>query len=363
MMSLAEKLAPESIKKLIPYQSARRIGGAGRLWLNANELEDPLLYKEHQSPLHRYPDFLPHDIAAAYQAYCSTTQPTLAVRGADEAIDLLIRTFCQPGKDSIAICSPTYAMYEFCAESLAIDVIDCPLVLPNFDLDVDSVVQAAEKANLVFLCSPNNPTGQLLSYDKIVEVLEQTQHSAIVVVDEAYIEFELDQSVVGLIDRYPNLVVVRTLSKAFGLAAVRCGFIIAQQSVMDFVYKLIPPYPMPDSSAEIVLQALSAEGLDKVAAHTRTLIESRQRFIERIQDLDWIEKIYPSATNFVLIRTKPEINLFEYLREQGIVTRNQTHEPSLHNCVRITIGSEKSMQEVAETICHLQQNQSTDTIN
>lgn len=109
---------------------------------------------------------------------------------------------------------------------------------------------------------------------------------------------------------------------------------------------------MPDSSAEIVLQALSAEGLEKVAAHTHTLIESRQRFIARIEGLDWIETIYPSATNFVLIRTKPDMNLFEYLREQGIVTRNQTHEPSLQNCVRITIGSEKSMQEVAETICN-----------
>ncbi|WP_038173528.1 MULTISPECIES: histidinol-phosphate transaminase [Vibrio] len=351
-MSLAEKLAPENIKKLIPYQSARRIGGSGRLWLNANELETPIQYQARQTPLHRYPDFLPYEIAKAYQAYCHCEQPTLAVRGADEAIDLLVRTFCQPGKDSIAICSPTYAMYEFCAESLAIDVIDCPLLAPDFELDVDQVVAAAQQANLIFLCSPNNPTGQLLNRDKIISVLEQTQNSALVVVDEAYIEFELEQSVVDLVAHYPNLVVIRTLSKAFGLAAVRCGFVIAQSSVMDFVAKLIPPYPMPDSSAEIVLQALSPQGIDKVTQHTHELVATRQQFIEQIQHLDWIETIYPSATNFVLIRTQCEVDLFEFLLEQGIVTRNQAHEPSLKHCVRITIGSKNSMRDVAETICN-----------
>ncbi|KJY84466.1 histidinol-phosphate aminotransferase [Vibrio galatheae] len=352
MASLAEKLAPESIKKLIPYQSARRIGGSGRLWLNANELEHPMFFADHQSALHRYPDFLPHDIAAAYQAYCDTTQPTIAVRGADEAIDLLVRTFCQPGVDSIAICTPTYAMYEFCAESLSVNVIKCPLLAPDFSLDVDSVVAAARQANIVFLCSPNNPTGQLLKKENIVSVLEQTQDHSLVVVDEAYIEFELAESVVDLIDQYPNLVVIRTLSKAFGLAAVRCGFIIAATSVMEYVAKLVPPYPMPDSSAEIVLKALTAEGLAQVAANTQSLIRTRDAFIERLSTIDWIDTIYPSSTNFVLIRTQPGIELFEYLVKHGIVTRNQSHEPSLKHCVRITIGSEKSMQEVSEIICN-----------
>ena len=363
MTSIAEKLAPESIKKLIPYQSARRIGGSGRLWLNANELEHPLHFSEHQSDLHRYPDFLPHDIAAAYQSYCGTAQPTIAVRGADEAIDLLIRTFCQPGKDQIAQCSPTYAMYEFCAESLSINTIDCPLLAPDFSLDVDSIIEAADKANLVFLCSPNNPTGQLLPKDKIQTILEQTQDKALIVVDEAYIEFELGQSVVDLIDQYPNLIVIRTLSKAFGLAAVRCGFIVASEPVMEFVLKLVPPYPMPDSSAEIVLNALSQEGLSKVTASTEHLIQTRNQFVQRIKSLDWIETIYPSSTNFVLIKTKPEINLFNYLAQHGVVTRNQSHEPSLKDCVRITIGSEESMNEVAEIICNFSYPLRTSTQN
>lgn len=351
MDSLADKLAPESIKKLIPYQSARRIGGHGRVWLNANELETPIFFDEQQSDYSRYPDYLPHDIARAYQAYCHTDQDVMAVRGADEAIDLLVRTFCQPGKDKIAICSPTYAMYEFCAESFAVDTIDVPLMGNAFALDVEGITRAAPKVNLIFLCSPNNPTGQLLARQDIITVLENTVNDAIVVVDEAYIEFELGESVVDLIDHYPHLVVIRTLSKAFGLAAVRCGFIIAQPAVMDYVKKLVPPYPMPDSTAEIVLKALSNEGLKKVAAATQRLIETKQRFIARIASLNWIETLYPSATNFVLIRTKPGVDLFQYLAEHGVVTRNQAHEPSLKHCVRITIGSEQSMDEVAELMC------------
>ncbi|MER2496745.1 histidinol-phosphate transaminase [Vibrio neptunius] len=352
MTSLADKIAPDNIKKLIPYQSARRIGGSGRLWLNANELEQPLHFSDQQNAYHRYPDFLPQDIAYAYQDYCHTQQPVLAVRGADEAIDLLVRTFCQPGKSRIAICSPTYAMYEFCADSLAVETIDAPLLTPNFALDVDGVVKAAESANLVFLCSPNNPTGQLLNRQDIMSVLEQTQDQALIVVDEAYIDFELEESVISLIDRYPHLVVIRTLSKAFGLAAVRCGFIIADTSVMDYLYKMVPPYPMPDSSAEIVLNALSPEGLAKVTQSTQKLISTKRWFVDQIQSLGWIEQIYPSSTNFVLIRTRPDIELFNYLLNAGIVTRNQSHEPSLNHCVRITIGSQESMQEVATIMSH-----------
>ncbi|WGY45728.1 histidinol-phosphate transaminase [Vibrio sp. ABG19] len=350
MSSIASTLAPEAIKKLIPYQSARRIGGAGRVWLNANELEHAVQYGESSQNFNRYPDFLPHDIARAYQDYCQVTSPVVAVRGADEAIDLLIRTFCQPGKDKIVVCSPTYAMYEFCADALAIETLHVPLVGDAFELDTQGVIAAAKQANLVFLCSPNNPTGNPLSQPAIIEILEGTQQDALVVVDEAYIEFEIDQSVAALIARYPNLVVIRTLSKAFGLAAVRCGFIIADESVMEYVAKLIPPYPMPDSSATIVLDALSEQGLHKMRTVTNQLIETRDWFISQLGQYDFIEKIYPSATNFVLLRTRAGETLFAYLLKQGIVTRNQSHDPALRDCVRITVGSQHSMQEVVAAL-------------
>ena len=352
---------PESVKKLIPYQSARRIGGNGRIWLNANELEAPLSFDSNEiannsekANYNRYPDFLPHDIATAYKNYCETDAETVAVRGADEAIDLLIRAFCQPGKDKILISSPTYAMYEFCADALAIETIDVPLKA-DFNLNVSEIIAQAKSTNIVFLCSPNNPTGNAIPRADLLEVLEGTKKSALVVVDEAYIEFELSSSVVDLIADYPNLVVIRTLSKAFGLAAVRCGFILSSVEIMSYVAKLIPPYPMPDCSAEIVLKALSEEGLKLMKAKTAELINTRNEFAQTLSQFDFIEEVYPSATNFVLLRVNENHDIFNVLLSDGIVTRNQHHEPALRHCVRISIGSEQSMKEVIMSLTQYSQ--------
>ena len=351
MTSFIDNLVPQAVKKLIPYQSARRIGGDGRVWLNANELESSLFEGE---PSHnRYPDFLPQDIAKAYQAYCGTDAETVAVRGADEAIDLLIRTFCKPASDNILICSPTYAMYEFCADALAIETLDSPLQ-EDFNLNVADIVQKSELVNLVFLCSPNNPTGNVIPKVDLIEVLEGTVGKSLVVVDEAYIEFEPHTSAVSLIERYPHLVVIRTLSKAFGLAAVRCGFILASPNVMQYVSKLIPPYPMPDCSSQIVLEALSDERVAVMKEATVKLVEIRNQFAVALTQFDFIEYVYPSSTNFILLRQKSGHELFSVLSKDGIVTRNQNHEPALRNCVRITIGSPESMAEVIVSLTSYQ---------
>ncbi|PMM39542.1 histidinol-phosphate transaminase [Vibrio splendidus] len=351
MTSFIDNLVPQAVKKLIPYQSARRIGGDGRVWLNANELESSLFEGE---PSHnRYPDFLPQDIAKAYQAYCGTDAETVAVRGADEAIDLLIRTFCKPASDNILICSPTYAMYEFCADALAIETLDSPLQ-EDFNLNVADIVQKSELVNLVFLCSPNNPTGNVIPKADLIEVLEGTVGKSLVVVDEAYIEFEPHTSAVSLIERYPHLVVIRTLSKAFGLAAVRCGFILASSNVMQYVSKLIPPYPMPDCSSQIVLETLSDERVAVMKEATAKLVEIRNQFAVALTQFDFIEYVYPSSTNFILLRQKSGHELFSVLTKDGIVTRNQNHEPALRNCVRITIGSPESMAEVIASLASYQ---------
>lgn len=335
----------------MPYQSARRIGGDGCVWLNANELESALFQGEASH--NRYPDFLPQDIAKAYQAYCGTDTATVAVRGADEAIDLLIRTFCKPAQDNILICSPTYAMYEFCADALAIETLDSPLQ-EDFSLDVADIVNKAELANIVFLCSPNNPTGNVIPKSDLIQVLEGTQGKSLVVVDEAYIEFEPQTSAVSLIERYPHLVVIRTLSKAFGLAAVRCGFILASQNVMQYVAKLIPPYPMPDCSSQIVLDALSDERVSVMQDATQKLVELRNWFACELTQFDFVESVYSSSTNFILLRQKPGHQLFDVLAKDGIVTRNQNHEPALRNCVRISIGSQESMLEVIASLSSYQ---------
>ncbi|WP_333912897.1 histidinol-phosphate transaminase [Vibrio coralliirubri] len=351
MTSFIDSLVPQAVKKLIPYQSARRIGGDGRVWLNANELESSLFQEEASH--NRYPDFLPQDIAKAYQDYCGTDAATVAVRGADEAIDLLIRTFCKPASDNILICSPTYAMYEFCADALAINTLDSPLQ-EDFCLNVADIVNKAELANIVFLCSPNNPTGNVIPKSDLIQVLEGTIGKSLVVVDEAYIEFEPQTSAVSLIERYPHLVVIRTLSKAFGLAAVRCGFILASQNVMQYVAKLIPPYPMPDCSSKIVLDALSNERVSVMQDATQKLVELRNWFACELTQFDFIESVYPSSTNFILLRQKAGHQVFNVLAKDGIVTRNQNHEPALRNCVRISIGSQESMLEVITSLTRYQ---------
>ncbi|CDU03408.1 Histidinol-phosphate aminotransferase [Vibrio coralliirubri] len=351
MTSFIDTLVPQAVKKLIPYQSARRIGGDGRVWLNANELESSLFQEEASH--NRYPDFLPQDIAKAYQVYCGTDAATVAVRGADEAIDLLIRTFCKPASDNILICSPTYAMYEFCADALAINTLDSPLQ-EDFCLNVADIVNKAELANIVFLCSPNNPTGNVIPKSDLIQVLEGTIGKSLVVVDEAYIEFEPQTSAVSLIERYPHLVVIRTLSKAFGLAAVRCGFILASQNVMQYVAKLIPPYPMPDCSSKIVLDALSNERVSVMQDATQKLVELRNWFACELTQFDFIESVYPSSTNFILLRQKAGHQVFSVLAKDGIVTRNQNHEPALRNCVRISIGSQESMLEVITSLTRYQ---------
>ncbi len=266
--SFISELVPDAIKQLVPYQSARRIGGNGRIWLNANELETGIDYQGISEHYHRYPDFLPQDVAKAYQHYCRSDIPTVAVRGADEAIDLLLRTFCQPGADSIVVCPPTYGMYQFCAQAMTLTTLEVALTGNDFQLDVAGVIKAAQQAKMILLCSPNNPTGNHLNHADLRAILDATREQTLVVIDEAYIDFDLQQSIAHWISDYPHLIVIRTLSKAFGLAAVRCGFIIASDEVMHYVMRLIAPYPLPDCSADIVLTALSDTGIQQVTERT-----------------------------------------------------------------------------------------------
>ena len=358
MQSLASKLVPSAVQKLIPYQSARRLGGNGHLWLNANELETCNQYGDlsqgSNDHYNRYPDFLPHDTAQAYLNYCQQQSGKLdceivAVRGADEAIDLLIRTFCSPGNDQIIICPPTYGMYEFCADSFSVKTCKVPL-LADFQLDVENIKQQLPSSTLLFLCSPNNPTGNSINETDIIDLLEASKNSTLVVIDEAYIEFSKHSSALHLMHKYPHLIVIRTLSKAFGLAAIRCGFLLADTSVMSYINRLIAPYPIADPTAEIALKALSQNGLHLMQQQTSQLIQVREWFKSQLMLLDSVQHVFGSETNFVLIRFSHNVNSYQYLIEQGIVTRNQIHEPALSNCIRITIGSKESMLETLNAL-------------
>lgn len=353
-MGLADKLASPQIKELEVYQSARRIGGAGNVYLNANESPFPAYKMPTDESWQRYPDFLPDQVARDYARYAGVSSAsTLTVRGADEAIDLLIRCFCQPQKDSIRINSPTYAMYEFIAKAHQVAVIDIPLN-DNFSLDMDQKLANKNKSKLIFLCHPNNPTGNLLKVKDVLSLAESHKDDALIIVDEAYIEFCPDCSLVGKIENYPNLVVLRTLSKAFAMAAVRIGFVIADESVIELIAKLIAPYPIPDPCARIALNALSDEGIAFMLEQRDRIISIKAKYQEKLADLVSVKRVYPSVVNFLLTEFEDSQTIFAELKKNGIILRDQNHIPNLANHLRITIGEETEMERLISCLSQLE---------
>ncbi|MDA8621985.1 histidinol-phosphate transaminase [Psychrosphaera sp.] len=364
--TLVDRLIRPELKELKPYESARRLfsmsgsNDTNTVWLNANEnpyspnvSADPSLYN-------RYPDFQPEPLINAYSQYAAVKpEQVLATRGADEGIELLIRTFCSPGQN-IIICPPTYGMYAISAETANVNVTKVPL-LPSFQLDVKSILNQVDNAQIVFICSPNNPTGDVINRSDLVSVLEATKGKSIVVADEAYIEFSSVDTVTELLNSYPNLVVLRTLSKAFALAGLRCGFTLASEAIINAMKKVIAPYPIPAPVAQMATQALSEDGLLWMRRCVNELNNRRDVFIEKAKTWRFASDVYPSKTNFVLMKlsetalVKSENGLSEVLdankvmtlfTEQQILLRNQSKQLMLNNTIRVTIGSEEEMAAV-----------------
>lgn len=341
--SLAKKLVAPQLADLEPYQSARRIGGQGQVYLNANELPFTPFGMSTGESWQRYPDFLPQELAKHYADYLKIdSSKVVAVRGADEGIDLLIRTYCQPGIDAIRIQTPTYSMYEFVANAHQVAVESIPLTA-DYGLAMAANLKPQQNLKIIFICNPNNPTGNLLSAADILSLADQHKENALVVVDEAYSEFCPDQSLVSEIANHPNLVILRTLSKAFGLAAIRLGFIVADESILEYVSTLIAPYPIPDPSARIGIDALSVDGLKFMTKQRDTTLVLKKKYMEAMAALPMVENIYPSYANFFLVRFQGSVKVFEWLRQHGIILRDQNRVDTLENHLRISIGSEQEM--------------------
>jgi histidinol-phosphate aminotransferase len=341
--SLAKKLVAPQLADLEPYQSARRIGGKGQVYLNANELP----FTPYAMPIgeswQRYPDFLPQELAKYYADYLKIDDSkVVAVRGADEGIDLLIRTFCQPGIDAIRIQTPTYSMYEFVANAHHVAVESIPLTT-EFSLEMEANLKPQQNLKIIFICNPNNPTGNLLSGNDILSIAKQHKEDALIVVDEAYSEFCPDQSLVSEIAKHPNLVILRTLSKAFGLAAIRLGFIVADKPILEYVRTLIAPYPIPDPSARIGIEALSVDGLKFMAAQRDTSLTLKKKYMEIMAVLPMVENVYASHANFFLVRFQDSKKVFDWLGQHGIILRDQNRVNGLKNHLRISIGAEQEM--------------------
>ncbi|HDZ9388882.1 TPA: histidinol-phosphate transaminase [Vibrio cholerae] len=340
-----EKLARQQIQALTPYLSARRIGGSGDVWLNANESPFNNEYKTDFARLNRYSDCQPKAMIQAYANYAGVQpEQVLTSRGADEGIELLIRAFCEPNQDAILFSPPTYGMYAISAETFGVERKKVPLTA-DWQLDLPSIEANLDRVKLVFVCSPNNPTGNLVKRADIIKLLEMTQDRAIVVMDEAYIDFCPEASTVDLLAQYPNLAILRTLSKAFALAGLRCGFTLANAELINVLLKVIAPYPVPVPVAEIAVQALSPAGLARAKYQVLDLGANRAYLQVGLSMVPGVQ-VFEGWGNYLLVKFPDGDALFKAAWEHGIILRNSPIE----NCVRISVGNREECEKTVAFI-------------
>lgn len=343
-------LSRPNVQVLTPYQSARKLGGNGTIWLNANEYPTSPSFQLSGKDLNRYPEPQPQAVVQAYADYAGVSaENVLVTRGGDEGIDLLIRAFCEPNQDVILFCPPTYGMYAVSAETAGVACKTVPLTA-NFQLNLAEIKNQLDGVKVVFVCSPNNPTGNLLKRSDLLELLQITTGKAIVVVDEAYIEFCPEATFANELKNYPHLAIIRTLSKAFALAGLRCGFVLANPELIQILSKVIAPYPIPVPSADIAEQALQAENIALVQTRTQEILANRQALADSLAALPQVEKVYDSEANYLLIKCQDGERVFKALWEQGIILRDQNKALNLQNCIRITVGTEGENLSVINAI-------------
>ncbi|SCC62324.1 histidinol-phosphate transaminase [Kosakonia oryziphila] len=345
-----EELARKNVRKLTPYQSARRLGGKGDVWLNANEFPTAVQYELTQQTLNRYPECQPKAVIENYAQYAGVKpEQVLVSRGADEGIELLIRAFCEPGQDAVLFCPPTYGMYSVSAETLGVEYRTVQ-TLTDWQLDLPAIADKLDGVKVVYVCSPNNPTGQIIKPQDMRVLLEMTRGKALVVADEAYIEFCPQATLVGWLAEYPHLVVLRTLSKAFALAGLRCGFTLANEEVIALLLKVIAPYPLSTPVADIAAQALNPLGIVAMRERVAQILAERQYLVSALKDIPCVEQVFDSETNYILVRLTASSTVFKSLWDQGIILRDQNKQPSLSGCLRITIGTREESQRVIDAL-------------
>lgn len=330
-----EALIRPNIRKLKPYRSARQDHLTGIL-LDANENAFGSAVTLDGVPLNRYPDPLQHALRSKLaRLHGVQTENLFAGVGSDEVIDLLIRIFCEPQQDSVLILEPTYGMYRVAADVNNVTVNSC-LLTDDFQIDLDAVKRRIDNnTKIVFCCSPNNPTGNLLRREDILDLCAAT--SSIVIVDEAYIDFAQAESLVADIGGYPNLVVLQTLSKAWGLAAIRLGYAIADPKIVAYLMKVKAPYNINILTSTEAMKALDRP--DHVRKSVASTVAERERLITELIRFSFVKKIFPSDANFFTVRCTEARPIYQQLAQRGIIVRDRTSEPKLNNCLRISVGT------------------------
>ncbi len=329
-----EKLIRPNIKKLKPYSSARdEFSGTASVFLDANE-------NSFGSPLkknyHRYPDPLQKTLKERIAQIKGVPAPHIFLgNGSDECIDLLYRAFCNPGTDNVIICPPTYGMYEVSAHINDIVVREAKLDA-DFQLQPELIASLIdEHTRMIFLCSPNNPTGNAILRDDVEMLLNN--FNGLVVVDEAYINFSRYRSFIQELTEYPNLVVLQTLSKAWGLAALRLGMLFSSLPIVNVLNKIKPPYNINQATQELVLEALA--NIAAVNETTKQLVIEREKLRKDLEELSFVEVIYPSDANFLLVKMRDASAVYKALVGKGIIVRDRSRVILCEDCLRITVGT------------------------
>ncbi|WP_339373807.1 histidinol-phosphate transaminase [Xenorhabdus beddingii] len=347
-------LARENVRQLVPYMSARRLGGNGNIWLNANEYPTAPDFQLSEKTLNRYPECQPASVIQRYAHYAGLQPEQILVsRGADESIELLIRVFCEPGRDAVLFCPPTYGMYSVSAETFGVEQKKIP-VSANWQPDIAAIKNNLDRVKLIYICSPNNPTGNLVEPAALRQLLELTRNRAIVAIDEAYIEFCPQHAATYATTRwlqdYPHLVILRTLSKAFALAGLRCGFTLASADIITLMLKVIAPYPLATPVADIAAQALTETGIQTMRNRVEEIVSNRTYLQQELSKSVLVENVFPSETNYILVKFTDAERVFKTLWDQGIILRDQRKQPGLEHCLRITIGSRSECEQVVSAI-------------
>lgn len=345
------KLARPDILTLTPYSHAAWLPELERL--HANEMPWRAEGDDSEAGLNRYPEPQPPELIARLATlYGVDRHQVLAGRGSDEAIDVLVRAFCRAGQDSVIICPPTFGMYKVAAKIQGAGVVEVPLLKDKgFALDEAGILAAWHPAiKIVFLCSPNNPTGNLLDATAIERLCVALRDKALVVVDEAYIEFAGSKGFSPLLGKYSNLVVLRTLSKAYALAGARCGVLLAHPEIVSLLQRIIPPYALPSLTVEAVLRLTGSSAQAEAAEHIRVLLAEREKLAAGLRQSSLVRRVWPSDANYLLVECSDADKVIAAVKSVKLIVRDQRAQPTLPGCLRISVGTPEQNQRLLAAI-------------
>jgi len=339
---MIEQYIRPNIKAMTAYQSARHdFTGDAQVFLDANELP-------YTTGYNRYPDPYQSDLKRLIGLkYRMSNETIFLANGSDEVLDLVFRLFCRPGIDNVVAMDPSYGMYKVLANVNDIELRKVALD-ESFDINVEGVIaQIDENTKIIFLCSPNNPSSNLLSLDKIKTLLDSGK---IVLIDEAYIDFADQKSTIDLLSQYQNLIVIQTLSKSKGLAGLRIGVAYASPTIINYLNRIKPPYNISTANIKEAIRILNTTDFDLFC---KTIIEQREYLKRELRKLNIVKKVFPSDANFLLVRFENSNEVFRALKDSGIVVRDRSHEFGCENCLRISVGKESENKQLLEALINI----------